>query len=68
MSAETLIPLDEALPLTPVLPPARTEGLPVATGLPDTQVNPGARLAYLFRRCQAHPLRQVLADHRGVQE
>lgn len=68
MPAETLIPLDEAALPPPTLLPASPAVLLDTAGLPESPSSPGARLAYLFRRCQAHPLRQILADHRGVHE
>ncbi|MBV5290853.1 MAG: hypothetical protein JZU58_00775 [Curvibacter lanceolatus] len=68
MSTEILIPLDEANPPSPALLPASPAARLHAAEHPDAPPTPGERLAYLFRRCQAHPLRQVLADHRGVHE
>ncbi len=68
MPAQTLTPVEEAdSPALALQPPGPVLLLDVA-GLPEDPSTPGARLAYLFRRCQAHPLRQILADHRGVQE
>jgi len=68
MPAETLIPLYEADLPPPALLPVSPTPLLDASGLSDAPPSPDVRLAYLFRRCQAHPLRQILADHRGVHE
>lgn len=68
MPAQTLIPVEEAASPAPALPPPGPVVLLDVAGLPEDPATPGARLAYLFRRCQAHPLRQILAAHRGVHE
>lgn len=68
MPAQTLIPVEEADSPAQALPPPGPVVLLEAAELPEESPTPGERLAYLFRRCQAHPLRQILADHRGVHE
>lgn len=52
-----------------VIPPPVDDAavLPEAPEPADAPAAPEDRLAYLFRHCPSHPLRQILADHRGVQ-
>lgn len=68
MSAVTLTSLDQASPPPPASQPTSPAVLLEAAGQPGAKPTPAARLAYLFRRCPGHPLRQILADHRGVDE
>jgi len=67
MREETLTPFDEASRLWQASSPDSLATGPEACGEPD-QATPADRLAYLFRHCGggAHPLRQALADYRGV--
>lgn len=68
MPAEILIPLDEADSPSPSVSPPSPVVLLDAAGQTDANLTPGARLAHLFRHCPAHPLRQIVADYRGVHE
>ena len=68
MPAEILIPLDEADAPSPSLSPPTPVVLLDAAGQTDARPTAGERLAHLFRHCPAPPLRQIVADHRGVLE
>lgn len=67
MAAESLTPCDKAAQ-PPALLPAGPALVLDPSSLSEAPSPPAARQAYLFRRCQAHPLRQLLAEHRGVRE
>ncbi|RUP25325.1 MAG: hypothetical protein EKK45_20410 [Curvibacter sp.] len=73
MPAEALIPLEAAAPpasVAPSVPPVAPPALALLsdnTGARSDGSSP-ERLAYLFRLCPTHPLRQILSDYRGVHE